>query len=94
MVSDLPFKPSSPAKKGSYGYIKTNLGNKATGLMGEYKYAENVSDRPAWPQPVICIVPCIATIASMLLEYSIYCPESDSFEWRRNFVENIHHRRP
>jgi hypothetical protein len=42
LVTDLPFKPSSPAKKGGFGYIKTNLGNRATGSMGEYKYAENV----------------------------------------------------
>mmetsp|Transcript_32491 Transcript_32491/g.92084 ORF Transcript_32491/g.92084 Transcript_32491/m.92084 type:complete len:322 (-) Transcript_32491:182-1147(-) len=40
LVSDLPFKPSSPAKRGTYGYIKTNIGNKAGGSMGEFKYRE------------------------------------------------------
>lgn len=41
-VTDVPFKPSNPGKKGTFGMIKTNLGGKAGGVMGEFKYAEQV----------------------------------------------------
>lgn len=37
-ISEAPFRPSHPARKGSYGYIKTNVGNTAKGSMGEYAY--------------------------------------------------------
>lgn len=37
-VSDTPFVPSNPPKKGSYGWIKTNIGNKAHGTVGEFGY--------------------------------------------------------
>jgi hypothetical protein len=41
-VTDLPFRPSNPGKKGTYGMIKTNMSGKAVGSMGEYKYVEQV----------------------------------------------------
>jgi hypothetical protein len=36
-----PFVPSSPAKKGTYGYMKLNIngGDKPHGFNGEYSYA-------------------------------------------------------
>jgi Domain of unknown function (DUF4586) len=37
-VSEVAFVPANPPKKGSYGYIKTNLGGKATGVAGEFEY--------------------------------------------------------
>lgn len=37
-VSDTPFLPANPPKKGSYGWIKTNIGNKAQGTLGEFGY--------------------------------------------------------
>ena len=42
-VTDAPFKPSNPGKKGTYGMNKTNMNGKAVGSMGEYKYVEMVS---------------------------------------------------
>ena len=38
-VSESPFVPANPGKKGSYGYSKTNVGNRASGVAGEYAYA-------------------------------------------------------
>jgi hypothetical protein len=37
-VSELPFRPANPPKRGTYGYAKTNIGNKAMGANGEYTY--------------------------------------------------------
>jgi Domain of unknown function (DUF4586) len=37
-VTDSPFVPTNPPKKGSYGWIKTNIGNKAQGSVGELAY--------------------------------------------------------
>jgi hypothetical protein len=37
-VTDAPFIPANPPKKGSYGWNKTNIGNKAHGTCGEFEY--------------------------------------------------------
>jgi Domain of unknown function (DUF4586) len=37
-VATAPFIPANPPKKGSYGWIKTNIGNKAHGTCGEFEY--------------------------------------------------------
>ena len=37
-VTDAPFVPSNPPRKGGSGYIKTTIGNKAHGIAGEYQY--------------------------------------------------------
>jgi len=39
-VTDSPFRPSNPGKKGTYGMNKTNMNGRAVGSMGEYKYVE------------------------------------------------------
>jgi hypothetical protein len=45
-VSDLPFRPSNPPKRGTYGYTKTNIGNQATGSNGEYVYEAQGTTAP------------------------------------------------
>lgn len=37
-VSEAAFRPANPGKRGSYGYAKTNIGNKASGIAGEFAY--------------------------------------------------------
>lgn len=37
-ITDAPFVPSNPARKGGSGYVKTTIGNKAHGIAGEYQY--------------------------------------------------------
>eukprot|EP00892_Ulva_mutabilis_P008334 jgi/Ulvmu1/5873/UM250_0001.1 len=37
-ATDAPFVPTNPARKGGSGYIKTNIGNNAHGIAGEYQY--------------------------------------------------------
>ena len=43
-VTDSPFRPSNPGKKGTYGMNKTNMNGKSVGSLGEYKYLEQVSN--------------------------------------------------
>ncbi len=54
-VTDLPFRPSNPGKKGTYGMIKTNMSGKAVGSMGEYKYVEQVRAARALLIPTGCL---------------------------------------
>ena len=37
-VTEQPFVPVNPPKRGTYGYIKTNVGGKAKGACGEFEY--------------------------------------------------------
>lgn len=46
-ASDVPFVPCNPPKKGGYGYAKTNLGNKAVGVTGEFGYLPHGDGAPA-----------------------------------------------
>jgi hypothetical protein len=37
-ICEASFIPTNPPKKGTYGYSKINMGNKAAGVVGEYGY--------------------------------------------------------
>eukprot|EP01023_Acetabularia_acetabulum_P047724 TRINITY_DN5033_c0_g1_i11.p2 TRINITY_DN5033_c0_g1~~TRINITY_DN5033_c0_g1_i11.p2 ORF type:complete len:223 (-),score=34.28 TRINITY_DN5033_c0_g1_i11:168-836(-) len=45
-VTEVPFKPSSPSKKGGFGWVKTNIGNNSNGICGEYSYKMQGQGRP------------------------------------------------
>lgn len=37
-ISDRPFSPTSPAKRGSYGMVGLNIGGNTSGINGEFSY--------------------------------------------------------
>mmetsp|Transcript_40118 Transcript_40118/g.64681 ORF Transcript_40118/g.64681 Transcript_40118/m.64681 type:complete len:316 (+) Transcript_40118:185-1132(+) len=46
-ISDRPFSPTSPAKRGSYGMVGLNIGGKASGINGEFAYeSDGLFNRP------------------------------------------------